>query len=68
MYGDNEVIYQNSTVCSSDNTGGWVPVWFDVSEAAGQTVTVLFEILSVYGDALASIVYIDDVSISNTHP
>jgi hypothetical protein len=54
-------------LCSNNgsNTGGWVKAYLDVSAAAGQTVSLVFEISSA--DALTSVLLLDDIAISNTH-
>ena len=62
LYADGQPLVVNDRVCSTSSTSGWSTLnRVDVSAYAGRTVTFSWEISSAYGDALASMVVIDDV-------
>jgi hypothetical protein len=67
FYVDGQPLVQNSHLCH-DNTGGegWRQTSVDLSNFAGQTVTIAFEISSAWYDPLASVLYLDALSLSQT--
>lgn len=57
------IIEENDRLCNYDNSEDWLYSTTNISPWAGQTVTVTFRLSTVSGDALASTIYIDKVSI-----